>query len=99
MTPEFVRQCVSAFHSRPLQLTLFDPYKRPKLHDATPAQMLCGVELPVCQLLHRTDVVGHEGYGGDIERSVHFSLAKEDSKKLRELCHLESMVVTVTLRS
>ena len=87
MTPEFVRQFVSAFHARPRQLTLFDPYKRPKLHDATPAQMLCGVELPVCQLLHRTDVVGHEGYGGDIERSVHFSLAKGDSKKLRELCN------------
>lgn len=87
MTPDFVRQCVNAFNSRPRQLTLFDPYKRPKLHDATPEQMLCGVELPVCQLLHRTDVVGHEGYGGDIERSVHFSLAKEDSKKLRELCN------------
>ena len=87
MNPEFIRACVNAFNSRPRTLSLFDPLKRAKLHDATPEQIVRGVELPVCQLLHRTDVVGHEGYGGEVERVVHFSLAKDDSKKLRELCN------------
>ena len=66
MDAAFVREVVSVFHSLKPDLKLSNPFERPQLHDATSSQLRLGVALPVCQLLHKTNVEGYQGFGDEI---------------------------------
>ena len=82
------RQFINAFPGGPPELVAFDPFARPTLRQCDDFnQLKLGIELPVCQLLEGTNVEGYEAYGGDIERCIRFSLADDDSKKLRDMCN------------